>query len=136
MFKQHSIFNCLQFVFETVFGNIPSDILKLLQFSGQDPSDFFFFFPYNLSYLPYTHITHKSPEQGEGGTGLWLKRVVLRFWSKYKRDCWLEKLPQLNLDQGTVHSLAPSGPVKRGNNQDLYLVSYLTINGTDRSKSP
>lgn len=43
MFKQHSIFNCLQFVFETVFGNIPSDILKLLQFSGQDPSDFFFF---------------------------------------------------------------------------------------------
>lgn len=68
MFKQHSIFNCLQFVFETMFGNIPSDIPKLLQFSGRDPSDFVF--PLNLSYLPHTHITHNSPEQGEGGTGL------------------------------------------------------------------
>lgn len=48
-------------------GNMPSNILKLLYSSGQDPSDFS-----NPNYLLSTHITHSTPEQGEAGPGLGL----------------------------------------------------------------
>lgn len=48
-----------------MFGNMTSNILKLLYSSGQDPSDVF-----NPSDLLYAHIARNSPEQGEAGADL------------------------------------------------------------------
>lgn len=86
MFKGHEIYNCLQYVVETLFGTVPFNIVKLFHFSAGKPIIFFPLIPV-ISFIPTLYTTGQSKEREYWvltNACLWMILTEIRG----ERGCW------------------------------------------------